>query len=174
MSDEGRVTSYRNTMRLYTLPILWLLLAPMVSALAESADSINSILSATTPPDGVVFEIVTGDEDGLEWAIPRTQEYIRQLRKKFPDLSIAVVTHGQEMFAMQEREAESSRQVHQTVKSLIQDQDVQVSVCGAYAGWRGLADEDFPDYVDVTASGPAQINDYVALGYTKIVITYDD
>jgi hypothetical protein len=45
-----------------------------------------------------------------------------------------------------------------------------VHVCGTHAGWYGVTPEDFPDYVDVTTAGPAQINDYEAMGYELIVL----
>ena len=50
--------------------------------------------------------------------------------------------------------------------------DIPVYVCGTYAGWRGLSDEDFPDYVNVAAAGPAQINDFVALGYSRVLVRH--
>ena len=141
---------------------------------AETDLTVDHLLQQTDAPEGVVFEIITDDDDGLEWAIPRTQKYIKQLHARFPQLAIAVVTHGREMFSLQKRDVYGAREVHEQVQSLIQDQNVALHACGTYAGWRGLADEDFPDYVDVTASGPATINDYVALGYIKIIIDEED
>lgn len=141
---------------------------------ADTNASLNQLLNQKEAPEGVVFEIVTGDDDALEWAIPRTREYIRQLRAKFPALPIAVVTHGQEMFSLQTRDEYGTPEVHNQVKSLVEQQDVVLHACGTYAGWRGLAEEDFPAYVDIAASGPAQINDYVAIGYVKVIIREED
>ena len=76
--------------------------------------------------------------------------------------------------SLQKRDAYGAREVHEQVQSLVQDQNVALHACGTYAGWHGLAREDFPAYVDVTASGPATINDYVALGYVKIIIQAPD
>ncbi len=161
-------------MRRLSLLILYLLFAPLLAAQADTDPTITQLLNQSSPPDGVVFEIITDDDDGLEWAIPRAQHYIKQLHEKFPNLSIAVVTHGREMFALQKRNAYGAQEVHQQVQSLLQEDNVNVHACGTYAGWRGLASEDFPAYVDVTASGPATINDYVALGYIKIIIEEED
>ena len=161
-------------MRSLSLVILTLLLGSFVSAHAETDPGITKLLNAASPPEGVVFEIITDDDDGLEWAIPRTQQYIEQLHVKFPQLAIAVVTHGREMFSLQKRDVYGAREVHEQVQSLIQDQRITLHACGTYAGWRGLASEDFPAYVDITASGPATINDYVALGFVKIIIEEDD
>ncbi len=149
------------------------LLAP-VSALADSEQSVNQILQLNDSPEGVVFEIVTGDADGLQWALPLTRTYIEKLRRRFPELPVAIVTHGQEQFALQKEADEEQQVVHHQVQSLTGEQNIQVHVCGTYAGWRGLSAEDFPDYVNVAAAGPAQINDYVALGYRKIVIRDED
>ena len=154
--------------------IVYLLLVPFLSAHANSDPTVTELLNSTAPPEGVVFEIITDDDDGLEWAIPRTRQYIKQLHEKFPQLAIAVVTHGREMFALQKRDIYGSQDVHNQVQSLIQDEKVSLHACGTYASWQGLADEDFPAYVDVTASGPATINDYVALGYVKIIIEDED
>ncbi|MFO7602286.1 MAG: DsrE family protein [Gammaproteobacteria bacterium] len=132
--------------------------------------TLDEVLALPTEPDGVVIEIVTGDAAGLSWALPKAQDYIKQLRARFADLPIAVVTHGREQFALTQKNQKTSEAAHNNVRSLIQDSKVQVHVCGTYAGWRGLTEEDFPDYVNVSASGPAQINDYKAVGYLPIVI----
>ena len=161
-------------MRRISFALFYLLLVPFLTAQASSDPTITELLQSATAPDGVVFEIITGDDNGLEWAIPRTREYIRQLHAKFPELPIAVVTHGQEMFSLQKRDEYGTPEVHNQVKSLVTQQNVVLHVCGTYAGRQGLADEDFPAYVDVAASGPAQINDYVALGYVKIIIEDED
>ena len=147
--------------------LLLLFLPDILSA--ESEHDIENILQQSEPPAGVVFEIVTGDAEGLSWALPLTRSYIKTLRERFPELSVAVVSHGQEQFALQNREQAQQPAVHKQVRSLI-DSDVPVYVCGTYAGWRGLSDEDFPDYVNVAAAGPAQVNDYIALGYTRVLI----
>jgi len=132
--------------------------------------ALNEVLALSTEPDGVVIEIVTGDATGLSWALPRVQDHIKQLRARFPELPVAVVTHGREQFALTRKNQTTSETTHNNVRSLIEDSNVQVHVCGTYAGWRGLTQEDFPDYVNVSAAGPAQINDYKAVGYLLIVI----
>ncbi len=154
--------------RLHLLP--GLLLLPLL-ALAQEID-LDPLLNARTPPEGVVFEIVTGDEDALEWALPQVKRAIDRLRQRFPDVPIAVVTHGEEMFALETSVRDSYTEVHDTVRSLLAE-DVTVHACGTFAGWRGLAEEHFPDYVNLSAAGPAQVNDYRALGYTVIVVSDD-
>ena len=158
------------------LPILIVVSFLMVcqTLQAEANHTLDHLLKQDEAPEGVVFEIITTDEAGLEWAIPHTHKYIKQLHEKFPQLAIAVVTHGREMFALQNRDIDTNQHVHNQVQSLIQDKKVSLHACGTYAGWHGLVREDFPTYVDVTASGPATINDYVALGYIKIMIEEQD
>jgi intracellular sulfur oxidation DsrE/DsrF family protein len=122
-----------------------------------------------TPPFGVVFEIAKGSRAALEWAIPAVKKYAQQLRKKFPDIGIAVVSHGKEQFALMKSEQDANLKVHETVKSLVAD-DIPVHVCGTHASWLGKTAADFPDYVNVAPAGPTEINNYVDMGYRKIVL----
>ncbi|MDH5445744.1 MAG: DsrE family protein [Gammaproteobacteria bacterium] len=145
-----------------------ILLLPLVSC-ASSGTSIDRILAEKNAPPGVVIEIVTGDRDGLAWALPLARDYIKSLRKRFPGLTVAIVTHGREQFALQKTKNKSKKKIHSLTQTL-KKEDVPVHLCGTFAGWEGLSDEDFPAYVDVAAAGPAQINDYLALDYKLIVI----
>lgn len=136
-------------------------------------EEVNEVLKSKSPPNGVVFEIVESDSDFLDLAIPQVQTYVSQLRKKFPKINIAVVSHGSEMFGLQSKFAKSRKEVHKKVKSLVKDQNVPVHVCGTYASWHQVAESAFPDYVDVAPAAPAQINDYVSLGYERIHVEID-
>ena len=113
--------------------------------------------------------VVEGNGDALKWAIPAVNKYVKQLRERFPDIGLAVVSHGSEQFGLMKSEQKEKAEVHKTVQSLVAS-DVPVHVCGTHAGWFDIAPEDFPDYVDVSPTGPAQINDYLALDYELIVI----
>lgn len=158
------------------IQIVLLLSAIVATGLAQSAQrikephrtKIEKILAAKEEPAGVVFEIVTGKNDGLEWALPLVKDYIARLRKKFPELEVAVVTHGREQFALTTTNKNKTK-VHSLTQQLNKE-GVQLHVCGTYAGWRGLTEEDFPEYVNVATTGPAQVNDYIAVGYTLVVI----
>lgn len=130
--------------------------------------TIEHILSLQQAPIGVVFEIVTGDENSLNWALPKTQKYIKKLRARFPKLDIAIVTHGNEQFALQTKNNKKFKQIHSLTQQLVKQDNVPLHVCGTYASWRNVTEEEFPEYVDVTAAGPATINDYISLGYTLI------
>ncbi|MDH5653929.1 MAG: DsrE family protein [Gammaproteobacteria bacterium] len=139
------------------------------SGLSANSNTLQSILQQPDAPAGVVIEIATRDQAGLQWALPRAHTYIQQLRERFPKLPIVIVSHGREQFALQTNRQPQTARVHELTKLLKKD-NVQLHVCGTHAAWRGVSAEDFPDYVDVSPAGPAQINDYLALDYVLIVI----
>jgi intracellular sulfur oxidation DsrE/DsrF family protein len=144
---------------------LWLIAATMP---ARADSPIDQLLQAKEAPAGVVFEVATSKDDSLNWALPLVKDYIGQIRQRFPDIHIAVVTHGREMFALQKSNSDkSTAPVRQLTQQLVQA-GVSLHVCGTYAARKGLSEEDFPEYVNVAAAGPAQINDYIAVGYVRI------
>jgi intracellular sulfur oxidation DsrE/DsrF family protein len=151
---------------------LLLLLLLHSTASASSLSEVQALLNGETVPDGVVFEIIEEDE-GLRWAIPQIVGYSERLRKRFPGLPIAVVSHGREEFALQRSQREEFAKVHNLVQGLSLQQDISVHVCGTHASWYGVKPEDFPDYVDVAPTGPAQIRAYEELGYELIVVSRD-
>mgnify|MGYP001036743258 CR=1 FL=1 len=150
-----------------------LLLALLLSADVHAADHpvIARLLARPEPPPGVVFEIVTADPRALEWAVPEVAAQARRLRARFPGLPIAVVTHGREMFALQKDKRDEASQVHAEVARLANEEDIPVHVCETHAGWRGVGAEAFPEYVNVSPAGPAQVRDYMAMGYVRVKIT---
>jgi intracellular sulfur oxidation DsrE/DsrF family protein len=143
-------------------------LSILVSSTAYSND-VETILSQKEAPTGVVFEIVSGDSDLLAELLPAVKMDIKKLRDRFPEIHIAIVTHGTEQFALTKNNQTTKAGTHKQVQALVSD-DVDVHVCGTHAGWYGVTPEDFPDYVNVSATGPAQINDYKKIGYEVIVL----
>lgn len=138
--------------------------------LLASAVEFEEVLQQQEAPVGVVFEIVSGDREQLRWAIPVVQQHIQQLRERFPELPVAVVSHGKEQFALTSENQSKYDKVHRGIQSLVKDNNVPVHVCGTYAEWNNIADSEFPEYVDVAAAGPAQINDYRELGYLLVKV----
>ena len=134
---------------------------------ATPQDDINTILTQKQAPFGVVFEVVEGDDDALEWAMPAINTFVTQLRKRFPDIGLAVVTHGSEQFGLMTSEQKEMPEVHKTVQTLVAS-DVPVHVCGTHASWYGKDANDFPDYVDVSPAGPTEINNYEDMGYVLV------
>lgn len=141
-----------------------------ISHAENATQEVEQILTLKQAPSGVVFEIVTGAENSLQWALPKVQRHIKKLRARFPELEIAVVTHGDEQFALKTNNDKKYKKIHSLTQQLVQKENIPLHVCGTYAGWKGVSEEEFPDYVDVTAAGPATINDYISLGYTLIKI----
>lgn len=133
-----------------------------------ATQQVKNILSLKEAPTGIVFEIVTGAENSLKWALPQTKKHIATLRKRFPNVDIAIVTHGNEQFALTTKNNKKYKKVHSLTQQLTQEDNIPLHVCGTFASWNNISEEEFPEYVDVTAAGPATINDYIALGYILI------
>jgi len=141
-----------------------------ITAQAGNQQEIEQLLAQKDAPFGVVFEIVEGNDDALQWAIPAINQYISQLRKRFPDIGLAVVSHGSEQFGLLKNQQKENSLVHTAVQSLVAS-DIPVHVCGTHASWRGKTAADFPDYVHVTPAAPTEIRNYEAMGYALIEIT---
>jgi len=153
----------------FTLFLTVLLFTGLVNAESHSS-KVDKILAQKDEPFGVVFEIVTGKGDSLSWALPTVNGYIVKLRKKFPDIDVAIVTHGSEQFALTKKMAGKQKKIHSLTQQL-NKQGVQLHVCETHASWKGLSPEDFPDYVDVATTGPAQVNNYTEIGYALVVVS---
>ena len=155
--------------------MIWIrrILAAAVLAGASTSlaaqNEIARILSLPKAPQGVVFEIVSGQEGALTWAIPEVRRHAERLRARFPGLSITVVSHGSEQFALSRGNQARYRALHNDVRQIKQE-GIDVQVCGTHASWRQLDPEDFPDYVGVAAAAPATINDYREIGYQLVVL----
>ena len=132
--------------------------------------TLDALLSRKTAPPGVVFEIVDRDPQALELALPWVKQAAQRLKARFPKVPMAVVTHGQEMFALQTEKRANNQAIHNIAQSLSRDDGIQVHVCETYANRRGLAAENFPAYIDVAPEGPAQIRNYEALDYVRLVV----
>ncbi len=151
------------------LPLL-AFIPSMAAVVHAAAASLDDLLMRSAAPPGVVFEIVDRDPRALDVALPWVKQASQQLKKRFPDLPMALVTHGQEMFALQSGARESNPAIHQLAESLSRDDGIPVHVCETYAGRRALAAEDFPAYIDVAPAGPTQIRNYEALDYVRLVV----
>ena len=141
------------------------------SAFASHNQQTDKLLAGATEPEGVVFEIISRRADYLDWAIPEVERLSRLLRKKYPQMPVAVVSHSREQFALTMANKAVHKQTHAKVRSLVTEQDIPVHVCGVNAERKGVSAKAFPDYVDVADSGPDQIGLYKQMGYEVIVIT---
>lgn len=155
---------------LLTALIVSIILFTSVTFSADANKQVDLIVSSKQAPAGIIFEIVTGSANSLEWALPETYGLIKKLRSRFPNLEIAIVTHGKEQFALKTSNRIKHSKIHSLTQQLVQKENIPLHVCGTYAAWNNVSEEEFPEYVDVTAAGPATINDYIALGYILIKI----
>ncbi|CAA6801042.1 MAG: Unknown protein [uncultured Thiotrichaceae bacterium] len=130
---------------------------------------VADLLAQETAPDGVVFELIGNEDDYLLNALEKVENYKKQLQEKFPGLDIAVVSHGSEQFNLTTNNQSKAKEAHVFVKQLVAE-DVPVHICETHASWRGVTAEDFPEYITVSSTGPAQVKDYQELGYTLILI----
>ena len=130
---------------------------------------VEDLLNAKEAPSGVVFEIVTWEKDAWDWAAPMLKQYRKQLLEKYPGIDIALVSHGGEQFELTKDKVKTNAVTFKALKSL-SDDGVDLHVCGTHSSWQNVEDSEYVDFIDVSPSGPAQINDYVALGFTHILL----
>ncbi len=128
---------------------------------------IDDILGGTQP-NGIAFLVMEHDTEALQWVVPRVILYVRQLRGKWQELPIAVVSHGDEMFALQSRFAALYADIHAGVRTLVEDYDILFQVCGSYAYLSDIDASAFPHYVDVVPFVPAEIDNYRQMEYEII------
>ena len=136
-------------------------------SLTASAATLDEILKLDEAPTGVVVEVVEPGAAALEAVLNDVAHASRELRKKFPDLPVAVVSHGVEQFSLTSKNIKQHKTLESGVKKLVAD-DVDLHVCGTHASWYNITPEEYPDYIDVSATGPAQINDYLNIGYIML------
>ena len=141
------------------------------SAIRSNVESqIESLLSASETPEGVVFDIETMDPLALQKITPYLLEQVKRVKAAYPESHIAVVSHGVEEYALTSKANVEFSSMHSLLNKMVLEQEVSLHVCGAVAGLKGLEREDFPGFVSFSASGQAQLNDYKALDYVVIVV----
>jgi intracellular sulfur oxidation DsrE/DsrF family protein len=145
------------------------LLMQSASASSYSHPAIARLLAGDEPPPGVVIELLAWDNRTWTWAAPLIADLRAQLEAKFPGTHIAVVSHGGEQFQLTYDRIDEQPQALAQLTSL-SDQGVDIHVCGAHSYNRNVPETDYIDLVDVAPSGPAQINDYISMGYRHILL----
>jgi intracellular sulfur oxidation DsrE/DsrF family protein len=130
---------------------------------------VSRILSRDQP-QGTLFLVMEQDEEALNWVLPRILHYTAQLRAKWPEMTIAVLSHGEEMLALVSDLSALYPKIHENVYELVNQYDVYFHVCGTFAEMSGYEASEFPDYVDVVPFGPAQIQSYRSLDYEVISV----
>lgn len=129
---------------------------------------VDRLIQANNDPEGVIFELIESDKNTWKWAAPMIKDLRMQLKEKYPNIEIAVVSHGQEQFQLLKKRVDRQKGAVSILKDLVQRKDVDLHVCGAHSSWFNISVDDYIDIVDVADSGPAKINDYINLDYQLI------
>jgi intracellular sulfur oxidation DsrE/DsrF family protein len=116
-------------------------------------------------PAGMAFLVREHSEDAYDWILPRLERYIALLREHWSDLPVAVVSHGEEIFALLKERQPANAGYGEQIDRLVTLQGVTFQVCGAFAALSGFEASDFIDPVEVVDSAPYQIMDYRTMGY---------
>lgn len=151
------------------LLMAFVVIAGMSGGAQANEQKVNNVLAMETAPDGIVFEVVSGNRAYLKTALDRFETYQKQLKEKFPEIELAIVSHGSEQFSLTKQNQQKFKSTHDQVQR-ITDSDVPVHICETHASWYDISAEDFPDYVSVSSQGPQQIRDYQELGFLLIVL----
>ena len=145
------------------------LLFGLVGFAQANEAQVKKVLAMDVAPDGIVFEVVSGDKAYLKTALDRFEAYQKQLKEKFPNIELAIVSHGSEQFSLTKQNKAAFKDTHKQVQRITEG-DVPVHICETHASWYDISAEDFPDYVSVSSQGPQQIRDYQELGLLLIVL----
>ena len=151
---------------------IFTLLATLLSILiaAPASADIDRLLASKTAPYGVVFEVVEGDESALSWVLPRIERHSKRLRAKFPEVKIAVVTHGTEQFGLTQSFTGAKAKKISRKALQMSSAGTELHVCGGHAAARDVPASAFPAHVNVAASGPQQVRKLVSEGYVLVQI----
>lgn len=160
------VAEIKQLLRIFPV-LLGLVYSGLVWSAGPLPPQIERMLQSDQPPDGVVIELISWDENTWTWAAPLISDIRQQLKSRFSDVDIAVVSHGGEQFQLiQQREREQPQAIAQLRE--LTGQGVNLHVCGTHSDWNDVPHSEYLDFVDIAVAGPAQINDYIKLGYTLV------
>ncbi|MDJ0880739.1 MAG: DsrE family protein [Gammaproteobacteria bacterium] len=135
----------------------------------DTHPDVKKLLKAPESPGGVVIELLDWGEKSWQWATPAIAKIRKQLQTRFPQIDIAVVSHGGEQFQLTKNEKHHQPLAIQQLQQL-NAEGVNVHVCGTHSSWQDIPETAYLDFVDVSPSGPAQVNDYIKLGYHHILL----
>lgn len=135
---------------------------------AAQADAFAQLLARESAPPGVVFDVDEWDHTALKWVVPQLEGQIRRLRERFPGLDIAVVSHGEEIFALMQGAERYYPQLHGRVQSLVGD-GVAFHVCAGHAVMSGHGGR-FVDFVQPVSAGVVTVAEYHRRGYVHVPV----
>jgi len=155
-----------------SIPFLLVLLAiyqPFLQADDSRLDAVQALIVADAEPGGIVFEILTWEDNSWDWAAPMLQIATRQLRERYPGIEIVLISHGNELFDLALKNSQPANPAIKILQSL-SDEQVDFYVSEDYAKYKHLGTKDFLPFVDVSPSGTAQLQDFINLGFTHILL----
>ena len=153
------------SMKSFFASLFFILLLPVN---AQAFEELKILLKETKAPAGVVIEITSGDPLYLEKIIPEVRADIALLQKKFNKLPVAIVSHARESLILATKSTDEHKELHNQIKDLSDKTNTTIHVCGTYASWFNISENEFPEYINVSPAGPVQVDDYVELGYIHI------
>jgi len=156
-------------MKTVLLFILFFVNISQVCASSATSKNVDVLLASETDLFGVVFDIDEWDDSALTWAIPMIEQYVPKLKARFPQIKIAVVSHGDEEFALMIRAKRRYAALHQAIKSLVET-DIQFNVCAGHALMNGQSERGFVDFVTPVPAGVVAVAEYKKLGYVYILM----
>ena len=151
------------------LVFVFALYLPGLHASGYQLIAVQALIDGDAEPDGVVFEIITWEDNSWDWAAPMLQTATRQLRDRYPGIEIVLISHGNELFDLALKNNHPPKPAMQTLQGLSEEQ-VDFYVSGDYAKYKHLGMKDFLPFVDVSPSGTAQLQDFINLGFSHIVL----
>ena len=141
--------------------------------LFSKASQIEDILTLNEEPPGVVFELIESTGYAWTWAAPKIRSYVSQLREKFPNIDLAIVSHGREQFSLTKKSTSSITEEVSILQNINKKDSVDISVCGSHSLWFNVSRENYLPFINVAESGPALINDYKNLGFIIVLLEED-
>lgn len=121
-------------------------------------EDMQYILGYDKKPAGVVIEITSSDALYLKKILPELTADITALRNKFKDIPVAIVSHFKESLILTKKNSLVNPALHKQIKSLSSKDNTDIHVCGTYASWNNVSEEDFPEYINVSPAGPTQVD----------------
>ena len=118
-------------------------------------------------PAGVVIEF-KGRDGKWEWVTPMIESYVRQIRRKYPDMKIDIVAHGTGIKTLTENSITDYGNAKKSLKSLSKS-GVDVSVCGTKSKMMEIPLDSYAKFIYVAESAPALIKELKQDGYVHIL-----
>lgn len=152
-------------------PLLFCLSLILTACELSGDEGLTQILSSEQVPKGVVFDVASDDKEGLSWVVPMVKSYSRQLRKKFPGIKLALVSHGVEQFQLTRNNIQRYVSAHRKVQKLISEEEIKFHICAYNASNSGVKRSEFVTFVDIVERAPEQIEKYQTQGYVVLKLT---